>query len=244
MCLLWPSALRRWFHKLSSPLKYDWKDYWKQKTTPKHRRDTAAFYEEHAADLKLLFAKYNPKSVLELCCGNGDLYPFLGFAETKYKGVDFSPAMLGEFARAYPTLNLVCADVVEFTDDQQYDLVLLEFAAQHLEVKQLELVFEHARSMMHAGSVFVCSSVPWRQARWDYYGGMVTAPFRHSAYRVERAQVKTFFHIKDPIGTWYNPSDINRMAAKVGLSAEYYGCHSYVYRFHVALRLMAKDSAE
>jgi trans-aconitate methyltransferase len=237
---IWPSNLKSALRKLELKFKIDWKDYWEQKTTPKHRRDTADFYEEHTADLKLLFTKYQPKTVLELCCGNGALYPYLGFAEMKYKGVDFSPGMLGEFAKSYQGLTLVCADVTEYSDDQQYDLILMEFATQHLEIKQLARVFEHVRSMMHSRSVFVCSSVPWKQARWDYYGNILTAPFRHNAFRVERGQVTSLLHYKDPIGNWYNPLDINRLADKAGLSAEYYGCHSYVYRFHVTLRLKPK----
>lgn len=177
------------------------KDYWEQKILPGHRRETADFYEEHAADLRLLFAKYRPQKILELCCGNGALYSHLGFDEAEYKGVDFSPTMLGVFAKSHPGVNLEEADVVEYVDDQQYDLILLEFAAQHFEIGQLAHVFEHVRSMMHSHSVFVCSSVPWKRARWDFYGGMVTTPYKRNLYSVGKAKAMAVVRIKDVIGT-------------------------------------------
>lgn len=226
------SAVRQWKTRTAG----DGHEYWERQTTPGHRYSTAAYYEEHAADLRLLFAKEGPGDVLELCCGSGALYPYLGFTDARYTGVDFSSSMLSEFAKAHPGLNLRQSNVATYSDGKQYDLVLLEFSAQHFKLAQLAQIFRNVRGMMHSHSLFVCSTVPWRQLRWDYYGNILSRPYGFRRMPLLRLRTKALLGIRDQIGSWFNPDEINRIAADASLVPEYYGCHSYAYRFHVLLR--------
>jgi SAM-dependent methyltransferase len=227
------ATLRRAFHLLKSRSAGDGHDYWEQQIRPGHRRDTAEYYEEHAADLRLLFGNKGSGDTLELCCGSGALYSYLRFDSARYTGVDFSSSMLAEFARAHPELNLHCADVASYIDAKQYDLILMEFSAQHFRLEQLAQVFQNVRRMMRPDSLFVCSTVPWRQARWDFYGQVLSPPYRTERTHLFRAKTKALLGIRDQIGSWFNPDEINRIAAQAGLLPQYYGCHSYPYRFHV-----------
>ena len=114
---------------MEDPILGDGHEYWERQKSPGHRYSTAAYYEEHAADLRLLFAKQAPREVLELCCGSGALYPYLGFTDAQYTGVDFSSSMLSEFEKSHPGLNLKQGDVTNYADGKQYDLILMEFSA-------------------------------------------------------------------------------------------------------------------
>jgi SAM-dependent methyltransferase len=222
--------------QLSSRSAGDSHEYWDRQTRPGHRREAPDYYQEHAADLRSLFGRSAPRRVLELCCGSGALYPYLGFENAHYTGVDFSRGMLSEFAKTHPGLTLYRENVATYADEEQYDLILMEFAAQHFKLKQLAQIFCNARGMMHSDSLFVCSTIPWKQARWDFYGKVLSPPYGVRRIPLLRLKAKTMLGIRDRIGSWFNPREINRIAAQAGLVPEYYGCHSYPYRFHVVLR--------
>jgi SAM-dependent methyltransferase len=221
----------------------DWKQFWAVRNAPMHRRDEPDFYAEHSADLRLLFEKYHPRTVLELCCGNGALYQHLGFDRTQYLGVDFSGSMLADFAASHAGVKLEEADVSEYVRPQQFDLILMEFAAGYFNATTLARVFCHARAMMHSTSVFVCSSIPWSAARWEFYSGKFTPPYVPNFNHLLRARAKWLLGISDPIGNWHDPVEISGLALQSGLVAEFFGCHSYIYRFHAALRVASADES-
>lgn len=220
-----------------------WKNFWAHQTTPQHRRDEPEFYAEHSAELRLLFEKYKPRTVLDLCCGNGALYQHLGFNKVQYTGVDFSDSMLAQFTASYPDANLEQADVTEYVSNQRFDLILMEFAAGYFPASTLTRVFQHARAMMHSDSLFVCSSIPWRAVRWDFYAGRLTPPHVTSKYALVKAQTKALLRVRDPIGHWHNPTEIRRCGLQADLDAEFFGCYSYIYRFHTTLRVSASRNA-
>src|SRR5271169_973964 len=211
-------------------LRRNWEAFWAHRVAPLHKRDAGDFYAEHAADLRLLFAKLNPRTVLELGCGNGAMYSYLGFEGTAYKGVDFSKTMLRDFAARYPGVELECGNIASFADERQYDLIFMESVAQYCDPDKLATVFKSVRSLMHKESVFTCSSIPLKAARAAYMTGALAPPTRRSLLAVVKGRITASLPWPDSMGYWYEPRWVAELATNLGMRAEFYGCHSYVYR--------------
>ena len=71
---------------MSKPALKKWADFWASQKTPSHRADSPTFLRRHARELRNLFEDDNPKSILELGCGDGALFSLLGFEHLDYKG--------------------------------------------------------------------------------------------------------------------------------------------------------------
>lgn len=214
-----------------------WRAYWSDKTLPEHDPDTPEFYRFHARELRLLFDEKPPRRVLEIGCGNGALYPLLGFDHTKYRGVDFSPSMLAIFKSRHPEVNLGCEEVSSYIDTKnKYDLIFSNAVVQNLDRVMLDSHFACARAMVHKESLFVCGSIPWKALRWRYFGGSIpgSMPVKLLSLPFRLLRIALF---GDPVGYWYHPREIAQLAERHGFSAKFYGSIAYMHRFHAVMRL-------
>jgi cyclopropane fatty-acyl-phospholipid synthase-like methyltransferase len=218
-----------------------WLQYWQTKSTPLHREESESFYRLHADELRLLFQR-EPKSVLEVGCGNGALYSHLGFGGSSYVGVDFSESMLREFKSAHPSVTLHQADGSSYRDDRTYDLIFSNGTIQYFDHRMLDTHLQAARAMMHAESLLVCGSVPWRRNRLAFYGGALTPPYRGSRVRGLRSVAFRLLRGFDPLGYWYELAEVARFGSRHGLRASFFGSATYLYRFHAVFRLASPAS--
>ena len=216
-----------------------WREYWQRQVAPLHRKDADDFYARHAAELRALFDGVEPRSVLEIGCGTGALYTHLRFDTTAYHGVDFSDSMLGVFSSVHPDVSVSCADGSRYRDDRQYDLIFSNGVVQYFDRSMLARHFENVRAMMHPGSLLVCASIPWRLQRTNFLAGELTPPYKRNRVQVVRSRVAGAIGRKDPLGHWYDLSDIDELGRACGLAADFFGSVSYLYRFHAVLRVAA-----
>jgi hypothetical protein len=91
--------------------------------------------------------------------------------------------------------------------------------------------------MMHQGSRFVCSSIPLKLVRASFLGGALSPPYRPSVLRLGAQRLRVTLGLADGIGDWYTPNTIRKLAAEGGLTADFYGCTSYLYRFNAVMHL-------
>jgi cyclopropane fatty-acyl-phospholipid synthase-like methyltransferase len=213
-------------------LKPLWRDYWSAQNSPQHRDSTAEFYRRHAAELTLMMGA-PPPTVLELGCGDGALYEALGFDAVDYTGVDFSPAMLEQFATRHPDARLVLGDAADYRDDaRRHDLVFSNQVVQYLDKESFGRLLANASAMLAPRGAVVTASVPCRALRLRYftgeYSGQRTNPARN-AYRIAGGLVG------DRIGRWYSFAEIDRLGEQFGFRSELYGSIYYPYRFHVRM---------
>lgn len=213
-----------------------WRAYWQDQTLPLHRYDTEEHYRRYGAELRLLFQETAPQHVLEIGCGNGALYRHLGFENAQYyKGVDFSASMLEEFRKKHPGIELECRDGSAYEDQHTYDLIFSNGVIQYFDRDMLAQHFGHVRAMMKPESLFVCASVPWRSQRFKYMSGELGAAHRRNLLRgVGGALISP---LRGNMGFWYGLRDIERVADRNGMAAEFYGSMHYSYRFHAVMRL-------
>lgn len=211
-----------------------WSKYWENLQTPLHRSDSDSYYQQYAAELKILLNTNTPRRVLELGCGNGDLYQYMDFDKADlYKGIDFSAAMLEDFRQKYQGIDLECGDASAYRDDRKYDLIWSNGVIQYFDYKMLANNFANVKSMMDKDSIFVCASVPWKLHKFSSMTGE-SSGIKKNVVKGVVTYVKNVFN--DSMGTWYDPSLIRELAAANSMSVEFFASMHYMYRFHVVLK--------
>lgn len=208
--------------------------FWADKSNPMSRGSSVEFRSLVGREMQLLFADRRPVSILELGCGNGNLFDFLGFSRSYYRGVDFSPYMLAAFRSNHPDLDLVEAEASSYVDDRRYDLIFSHDVIEHFSIDMLDRHFTNAREMMHSESLLICASVPWRDLRSGYDWGLWFNGSNHSAFQWAKNQVRRMLG-RELMGRWYRPNEIISLARKHNLAVRFHGSVSYPYRFHAVL---------
>lgn len=211
-----------------------WQSYWEQQKTPRHRFDTEDYYQSYALELRALFEMVSPKSVLEIGCGNGALYEYLGFDQLKYRGIDFSSTMLEVFAKNYPGVNLICKNGAMYHDQCSYDLIFSNGVIQYFDQDMLQQHFHNAKTMMKPDGLFICASVPWKSRRIQYHMGEIGFT-NASLLRRLPVYLRTMC-FGDSMGYWYSFKNIEELAARNDFSVTFYGCMHYLYRFHAVMQ--------
>ncbi len=218
-------------------MKKQWKAFWSDKTSVLHKFETPEFYRVCAGELKVLFGDHTRARVLEIGCGNGALFEFLGFNQVYYKGVDFSPSLLAAFKSKYPNVELECCDGSSYVDrEDKYDLIFSYGVIQYFDPPMLDRHFACARSMMHKDSLFVCATVTLKSHRSAYDSGALYGTFQPSIFRWIRAKVSRIL-LGDRLGYWYTPPQIASLAEKHGFSVQFYGSMAYLNTFSAVLKL-------
>lgn len=213
-----------------------WNKYWETQTSPQHRYETKEHYQQYASELKILFGNTILDNVLEIGCGNGALYEYLGFDRVdRYQGIDFSPAMLAIFSKNYPGVNLECGDGSAYCEDNTYDLIFSNGVIQNFDTQMLHRHFGNASKMMHKDSLFICASVPWKPQKIKYLTGELAGKDRPNIFKGYLSYFKSSF--QDSMGVWYDFSDIIKISRSANMSVEFYASMHYMYRFHAVMKL-------
>ena len=211
-----------------------YREFWADKTTPLSRGDSPEFLRLTSAELRLLFQGRNPASVLEIGCGNGRLFDYLGFSPRFYRGVDFGPRMLETFRKNHSELDLIEAEGSSYVDDRTYDLILAHDVISQFSPNMLAEHCRNARRMIHSDSLLIWTCILWRSLRHTYDLGMWSNGGSPSIFRWAKSQIRRMAG-REVMGRWYTPREISRIADQNSLSARFFGSISHPYRFHAVL---------
>jgi SAM-dependent methyltransferase len=212
-----------------------WRSFWAEQRSPLNRKESDKHYVEYGAELRVLVGHVAARRVLELACGDGALFEHLGFATTaRYLGVDFSASMLDVFQARHPGVETVCAPGETFRVDEVFDVIFSSAFAQYLDRKQLATHLGNASAMLAPGGRIVVAANPWRRMRFAFARADVAGKARRSLPLALAAHVRRLI-VHDSMGQWHDYPEIDAMAARLGLSARYFGSILYPYRFHAVL---------
>jgi cyclopropane fatty-acyl-phospholipid synthase-like methyltransferase len=213
-----------------------WSQYWQNLDTPLHRSSDDSYYRQYAAELKILFKGKSIDRVLDLGCGNGDLYEFLGFNQASlYKGVDFSIGMLDKFKERYPEVSVECFDASSYREDKKYNLVFSNGVIQYFDYQMLSNHIVNAQAMMEKDSILVLASVPWKLHKFSSMTGESNGIKKNIIKGLVAYGKNT---IKDSMGTWYDPDIIIELASANSMRVEFFASMHYMYRFHAVLQML------
>ncbi|HEY2545978.1 MAG TPA: oligosaccharide flippase family protein [Candidatus Acidoferrum sp.] len=217
--------------------------FWEDKKSPLHGTDSVEFYQNVAVELKSLFPRESSANVLEIGCGDGSLFQYLGLAGDKYTGVDFSPSLLELFRSRHPQLQLCCAEGSSFLESGgKYRLIFSHGVVQHFDREMLHRHFENARRMMNDDSFLVCASVLDKTRRHQYDAGLQTKGTLPRMIRLGKSTVSRALG-RDVMGYWYSKEEFARIANAHGLEASFSESPTFPYRFHATLRLKSQRPA-
>jgi 2-polyprenyl-3-methyl-5-hydroxy-6-metoxy-1,4-benzoquinol methylase len=212
-----------------------YRSFWTSQQRPLNRSEEPEYYRQVAKELRLLWDGLDARKVLEIGCAQGAMFPFLGFEEDGYTGVDFAVQFIDQFRAKYPDLRLECCDGSSYIDDETYDLIFSNGVIQHFDDAMLEAHFRNARAMMHPGGVLVCASVPWKRHRLRYFAGHFGSG-KPGLVRALKSWAGERLGVTR-MGRWYDTEEIARFARAQGFAAQFYGSLSSLYRFHAVLRI-------
>jgi len=217
--------------------------FWEDKQSPLHGSDSAEFYQNLAVELKTLFPGESPSKVLEIGCGDGSLFQYLGFPSDRYTGVDFSPTLLELFRTRHPKLQLCCAEGSSFVESGgKYRLIFSNGVVQHFDQEMLHRHFENARTMMSDDSILVCASVLDKARRSRYEAGLQNKGIVPRIIRTTKALLRRALGM-DVMGYWYSREEFAKIAGAHGFEASFSESRTFPYRFHATLRPKSFRSA-
>jgi SAM-dependent methyltransferase len=209
-------------------------EFWTDVDVPLHRFDNDEHYREYAKELSLLFKGRQLGAVLELGCGNGAFYPYLGFDKsTDYFGVDFSPAMIRRFKLKYSDVELHCQDASTFIVDKRFDLIYSNAMIQNFDNIMLEQLFFNAHQMLAEDGFFICASYPTGALKRAYYSGEADSDPKNS--HPIKSLIMSLLRPDRSMGRWHFNSDIAELASRHGFKCQFFGSLNYLYRNHVVL---------
>lgn len=173
-------------------------------------------------------------ALLDLCCGNGLVTKALARRCRRVVGVDFSEPLI-DVARSdhaaanveYELCDVRHLDRLRGRVEARFTKVLMIAGLQYLQHRDLAPIVEGVLGLPSRPQIMLFTAVPDRDKRELYYDG--------TRKRVRRALDVMLG--RDQMGTWWQKSFVERIAAEAGFGCRFYDddAQGSRYRFDVAL---------
>jgi len=217
--------------------------YWQGRTWPEHLEDSESYRAAYGREVAGLAGDKARGWVLELGCGDGTLFQYLGFSPERYRGVDFSASMLGLFAARHPGLDLILAEGSTYVGmDRKYDLILSTGVVQYFDEAMLTTHLQNARRMLAPGGRLVLATVPDRRHRLKYLCGFDRGsgwnPLASGRNMLERTLRRR------SLGHWYSRRQLSRLAGEHGFAIEFAPSGAFPCFLHAVLQPAASPAQE
>ncbi len=98
------------------------------------------------------------KSVLDVACGTGVLFPDYLKRGVRVTGIDISSEMLTIAKNKYPEIPLICADAEEYIFEKEYDAVMIYNAFPHFSNPE-KLIKNLGSSLRGGGRITVAHGI-------------------------------------------------------------------------------------
>jgi len=138
------------------------------------------------------------QTVVELCCGNGEVIGELSLLCKKAIGVDYSKKLLDQMAENYGNkVEAIYANVndVDFPANS-IDTVIIYFSIQHFTEKQTVALIERALGWLKKDGKVLIGDIPDELKKWNYIS--------KDEYRKD--YFERLMRDEPMIGEWYNPN--------------------------------------
>jgi O-antigen/teichoic acid export membrane protein/2-polyprenyl-3-methyl-5-hydroxy-6-metoxy-1,4-benzoquinol methylase len=218
-----------------SPLER-FQQFWSDKNSTLNGREGEDFWRMQAGELKELYASRPTGRVLEIGCGDGNLFPYFDIPAANYKGVDFTPQFIERFKTRVPSVTLECAEGASYLDSgATYDLILLNGIVQHFDSAMLEQHLKNANAMLSENGMLIWGSIPQRRHRMRYDAGKWSGKGKPQVIRLLKSWAERLLGM-DAMGFWYEPEEVSALTKKYGLNSRFVPSELYPYRFHAVIQ--------
>ena len=132
--------------------------------------------------------------ILEVCCGNGMILGELSKIANSSTGIDYSHELLNQLGEKYPNVRCFYGNALEYDlGDNLYDKVILYFAAQHFNERNLLILIKKIINLTKKSGKLLIGDVPDESKKWEY----IKSP-NHIHDYFNRIETET-----PMIGNWY-----------------------------------------
>jgi len=215
-----------------------WKEYWNTQTTALHRADLPDINRLFAAEIDIIFAgvEINKEKTLEIGCGNGDLYSYLGFDLVDYTGVDLSDTLLSIFRERHPSANIFVGDAKKLELEKKFTLVFANGVVQYFPPHKLKSILMGYASMLEENGTIILSNILYKPMRKKYY----MKKFDNVDASIKDALSAWISPLKitnseKEMGYWYDTDLFKHIAKELDLQLHIFGSLLYPYRISVTL---------
>lgn len=219
------------------------RDYWSTKHDSDHSvRPGVDVFEIAAGEIRAFYDPNRWPRTLEIGCGAGEVFAHLGFSQANYLGVDVSATILEQFRERHPGVTTKLGDAVSFVADTSFDFILINNVVQYMPWSEVRHVISNVRRMLAPGGRALIGNVPDRQLRMRYQRQAFARSRRRLHIRLASFALESVRALLSPgaptrrLGYWHARKDFAIAAAGEGLSAEFFGCLLYSYRFSAVLQ--------
>lgn len=156
-------------------------------------------WERTLADIsdKLNIDSNSNKSVLEICCGNGQIIGNLNTNSKKLVGVDFSIELLDQLNIKYGgRVRTVLANALDIDDSiTGFDVIIIYFAIQHFDEESTVKLLLDSFNRLNPSGILYIGDIPDERRKWKYIKAA-----EHRINYIERVLTHN-----PMIGHWYAP---------------------------------------
>lgn len=218
------------------------RDYWATREDSGHSPLPGIdVFEIAAGEIRAFYDPTRWPRVLEIGCGAGEVFTHLGFSPSSYLGVDISATMLDRFRERHPVVATHVGDAVSFVAETSFDFIMMNNVVQYLSIDEIRQLFLNVGRMLAPGGRAFIGNTPDRRLRLMYdrqafVNSRRPVHIRLAAFSLDR--VRALVASRAPtrtIGYWHTRKDFARAATAAGLSAHFFGCLLYSYRFSALL---------
>jgi 2-polyprenyl-3-methyl-5-hydroxy-6-metoxy-1,4-benzoquinol methylase len=221
-----------------------WDTFWNAQNTPLHENMSDSSYKLYSDEIKLIFkaaglkSEFRDKAVLEIGCGDGAFFDKLDFNINAYKGIDLSEPLIDIFQKKHPSVKLErIGAATYFNKDEKYDLVFGNGIVQYLKPEEFLVSMEHYKKMLTSEGMCIFTNVPYVVSREAYYRNGYGNHLETLKSKIN-ALLSPFKLTKSTknMGHWYNYSELNEIAERVGMKVKIFGCVFYPYRVSMVFK--------
>ncbi len=127
--------------KIESLAGYQPKEYWENRAIDWVRQASTQPIEKD--EVKQVFEKLKPKSVLDIGCGDGRWFEHLKeWGVEEYQGIDISQNLIKAAQLRFPNAKFKAVKVEDFKDEKQYDVVFSYTCLEHIKEEDFEKAVE------------------------------------------------------------------------------------------------------
>ncbi len=202
-----------------------WISFWDQQARSEHPAEQVGrilrgkpiateLNQQIAEHIVRLLAVENHHSLLDLCCGNGQLSQMLAQYSQQVLGVDFSSEQIARALKhkgQEPNLDFATGDAQSLHLQQSFDRINLYFSFQYFtNTKAARQVLQGIYQHLKPGGRALLGDIPNAEKESVYYG---------SFYGLMKARLQTLLG-NNTMGRFWHPKTLCTLAQQIGFTAQ------------------------
>jgi ubiquinone/menaquinone biosynthesis C-methylase UbiE len=224
-------------------------EFWGDRTHASHRHSSEEWFERYALEILAMLPLGG--ALLDVGCGACELTTYLAPHFDHVVAIDFSGGMLNA-ARRRITANglrnvtLIQAEAASLPlIARRFDAILAFSVLQYMDEVSLGRHMDECARVLLPHGVVCWGQVPNARLKWPFRLGLLSGRSIGPVQLVRRAWElwrqgrdagRRRKPLADGIGRWIAPTEIESLAEKAGMVAEFRNNWYYEYRFHALLR--------